>query len=80
MAIFQGNLNIQDAVVLGDGARIKGEISYQRLEMALGAEVEGKLIKSPSVASLPRVQSTHVSSPKAKISRFLPELVKKRLN
>ena len=39
-----GDIHAEARVVLGPGARVEGSVHYGQIEMALGAEIRGKLV------------------------------------
>ena len=43
--IIKGDVYSSDYVELGSTARIEGDVYYGLLEMAMGAEVNGKLVR-----------------------------------
>ena len=45
-----GDIVASDRVVLGAKARVRGNVSYGVIEMALGAEISGRLIPSAAAA------------------------------
>jgi len=45
-----GNIRATGRVVLGPGARVRGNINYGVIEMSLGAEISGALVRIPSPA------------------------------
>jgi cytoskeletal protein CcmA (bactofilin family) len=44
--VVNGDINASERVALGAKARVRGNVSYGVIEMALGAEISGKLIPS----------------------------------
>jgi len=42
--VVNGDINASERVALGTKARVRGNVSYGVIEMALGAEISGKLI------------------------------------
>lgn len=67
----QGDVHASDRVVIGAEARIAGNVHYATIEMALGAEVNGKLISTVATpagaaaakAAKPADAATAVTSP-----------------
>jgi cytoskeletal protein CcmA (bactofilin family) len=52
--LVNGDITASERVALGAKARVRGNVSYGVIEMALGAEISGKLIPtSGNSASLP---------------------------
>lgn len=49
--VVNGDISASERVALGAKARVRGNVSYGVIEMALGAEINGKLI--PSGAEVP---------------------------
>ena len=47
----KGDIAARERVELGPKARVYGNVYYSVIEMAMGAEINGKLIHSPSAAS-----------------------------
>ena len=43
--VVKGDVYAQDYVELGSSARIEGDVYYGLIEMAMGAEVNGKLVR-----------------------------------
>jgi len=50
-----GDILASGRVVLGAKARVRGDVYYDVIEMALGAEISGKLVKRPPTAVTARV-------------------------
>ncbi len=53
----KGDIVAAERVVLGAKARVHGNVSYGVIEMALGAEITGRLIPSNPTASEAQVQA-----------------------
>ena len=49
--VVNGDINASERVALGTKARVRGNVSYGVIEMALGAEISGKLIPSGAEAA-----------------------------
>jgi cytoskeletal protein CcmA (bactofilin family) len=52
-----GDILASDRVVLGAKARVRGNVSYGVIEMALGAEITGRLIPANAEAQAPTAQA-----------------------
>jgi len=52
-----GDIVGSDRVVLGAKARVRGNVSYGVIEMALGAEITGRLIPANAEAQAPTAQA-----------------------
>jgi cytoskeletal protein CcmA (bactofilin family) len=52
-----GDIIATDRVVLGAKARVRGNVSYGVIEMALGAEITGRLIPGNPAAEAPTAQA-----------------------
>jgi cytoskeletal protein CcmA (bactofilin family) len=52
-----GDILASDRVVLGAKARVRGDVSYGVIEMALGAEITGRLIPANAEAQAPTAQA-----------------------
>ena len=48
-----GDIRACERVVLGSGARIRGNVYYGIIQMALGAEIQGKLVRIEAVKPAP---------------------------
>ena len=44
----KGDVRVQERVELGSTARVIGDVYYNLIEMAIGAEINGKLIHTPA--------------------------------
>lgn len=44
----KGDVRVQERVELGSTARVIGDVYYNLIEMAIGAEINGKLIHQPA--------------------------------
>lgn len=53
----KGDIVASERVVLGSKARVHGNVSYGVIEMALGAEINGRLIPFNTTASAAQVQA-----------------------
>ena len=51
-----GDIIASDRVVLGAKARVRGDVSYGVIEMALGAEITGRLIPANTEPEAPTAQ------------------------
>ena len=51
--IVMGDIRASGRVVLGSGARIRGNVYYGIFEMALGAEIRGKLVRIEAAKPAP---------------------------
>jgi cytoskeletal protein CcmA (bactofilin family) len=51
--IVMGDIRASERVVLGSGARIRGNVYYGIIEMALGAEIKGKLVRIEAAKPAP---------------------------
>jgi len=51
--IVMGDIRASERVVLGSGARIRGNVYYGIIEMALGAEIRGKLVRIEAAKPAP---------------------------
>ena len=51
--VVQGDVHGREHVELSSKARITGNVYYHLIEMAIGAEVNGKLVHSPAVDDSP---------------------------
>ncbi len=49
--VVNGDITASERVALGAKARVRGNVSYGVIEMALGAEISGKLIPSGAEAA-----------------------------
>jgi cytoskeletal protein CcmA (bactofilin family) len=52
-----GDIAASERVVLGAKARVRGNVSYGVIEMALGAEITGRLIPANAEAEAPAAQA-----------------------
>jgi cytoskeletal protein CcmA (bactofilin family) len=63
-----GDLHAQQSVELGAKARINGNVYYNKIEMAMGAEVNGSLVHineaAKSVVSFQQEKKTHFAAEK----------------
>ena len=55
--IVMGDIRASERVVLGSGARIRGNVYYGNIQMALGAEIQGKLVRIEAAKSAPALTS-----------------------
>jgi cytoskeletal protein CcmA (bactofilin family) len=49
----RGDIRAKDKVELGAGARVSGNVSYGVIEMAAGAQIQGRLVAPSSAVSPP---------------------------
>jgi cytoskeletal protein CcmA (bactofilin family) len=64
----KGDVRSRDRVVIGTSARITGNVYYGTIEMALGAQVTGKLIPVAAAGAAPAALATS-ASPVALVTR-----------
>ena len=57
----KGDVSAKERVELGTTARVIGNVYYNLIEMAIGAEINGKLIHQP--AGAPKLVSSKVDEP-----------------
>ncbi len=70
----KGNLEAHDRVELGPTAKVIGNVIYDLIEMASGAEVNGKLIhRAPGTLSLPGKSAASAKTRKAKADKEAEE-------
>jgi cytoskeletal protein CcmA (bactofilin family) len=64
--VVKGDVRARDRVELASNARIEGDVHYRLIEMAMGAEVNGKLVRIPeegrATLALGRVTVTGASA------------------
>jgi len=51
--IVKGDVHASDRVELAANARVEGDVHYRMIEMAMGAEVNGKLVRIPDEVRAP---------------------------
>jgi cytoskeletal protein CcmA (bactofilin family) len=50
--LVKGDILASGRVVLGAGARVKGDVRYGVIEITLGAEIQGRLSPLPGMAAV----------------------------
>ena len=53
----RGDIRASGRVVLGAQSKVQGNVYYGVIEMALGAEITGKLVSAPPVAKIEAVET-----------------------
>jgi cytoskeletal protein CcmA (bactofilin family) len=59
--VVKGDIKARDKVVLGANARVQGNVTYGNIEIALGAEIQGRLVQSaptPAMAVASRASTS----------------------
>src|SRR5579863_5037311 len=62
-----GDIIGDQRVILGAKARVQGNVHYSEIEMALGAEITGRLV--PRAAAAPAAAATSASAPAAALDQ-----------
>jgi len=55
--VVKGDVYAREHVELASNARVEGNVFYRLIEMAMGAEVNGKLVRIPEEGNVPLVLS-----------------------
>jgi cytoskeletal protein CcmA (bactofilin family) len=63
-----GNVFACERVELAPKAQVTGDVFYNLIEMAMGAEVNGSLVHQASEAKRPAVEKTDIQEPTVKIA------------
>lgn len=61
--VVKGDVHAREHVELASNARVEGNVFYRLIEMAMGAEVNGKLVRIPEEDNSPRVLSHGTPEP-----------------
>ena len=61
--VVKGDVHAREHVELASNARVEGNVYYRLIEMAMGAEVNGKLLRIPEVESVPLALSHGTPKP-----------------
>ena len=63
-----GNVHASERVELAPKAQVTGDVFYNLIEMAMGAEVNGSLVHQATEARRPAVERAEVQEPTVKIA------------
>jgi len=58
----KGDVRATQRIELGKNARVTGNVMYRLIEMAIGAEINGKLIHESEAGTLPQAKLSPVAS------------------
>lgn len=61
--VVKGDVHAREHVELASNARVEGNVFYRLIEMAMGAEVNGKLVRIPEEDNSPLVLSHGTPEP-----------------
>lgn len=61
--VVKGDVHAREHVELASNARVEGNVFYRLIEMAMGAEVNGKLVRIPDEDNSPLVLSHGTPEP-----------------
>jgi cytoskeletal protein CcmA (bactofilin family) len=61
--VVKGDVHAREHVELASNARVEGNVFYRLIEMAMGAEVNGKLVRIPEEDNSPLVLSHGTPDP-----------------
>ena len=61
--VVKGDVHAREHVELASSARVEGNVYYRLIEMAMGAEVNGKLLRIPEAEILPLALSHGTPEP-----------------
>lgn len=61
--VVKGDVHAREHVELSSSARVEGNVHYRLIEMAMGAEVNGKLLRIPEEENSPLARSHGTPEP-----------------